>query len=72
MVGRAPSTSRRKGSTPVGLSDRDYMKRTPEELRRDYGVTPRSRVRLDSRTMAWIVGLVVATYAARRIGIPIP
>jgi hypothetical protein len=48
------------------------MKRTPEELRRDYGVTPRSRVRLDSRTMAWIVGLVVATYAARRIGIPIP
>jgi hypothetical protein len=55
----------------VGLADRDYMKRTPEELRRDYGVSPRSRDRVSDEAIVWIVALAVGAYVLRRLGLPV-
>ena len=56
----------------VGLHDRDYMKRTPEELRRDYGLGDRSRVTISPEAVVWIIVLGVALYVLRRIGVPLP
>jgi hypothetical protein len=55
----------------MGLADRDYMKRTPEELRRGYGVSPRRRTRLSHEAIVWIAGLAVASYVLHRLGFPV-
>jgi hypothetical protein len=54
------------------------MKRTPEKLRRDYGVSTTPRVRLSGEAMAWIVSVALAVYVlgrlglAARLGVPLP
>jgi hypothetical protein len=75
---RQASTLTLRKDGAVGLSDRDYMKRTPEELRRDYDASVPSRVRLSGEALAWVVGVAIALYVlgqlglAARLGIPLP
>jgi hypothetical protein len=55
----------------VGLADRDYMRRTPEELRRDYRAAPQRRTRLSHEAIVWIAALAIASYVLRRLGFPV-
>jgi hypothetical protein len=47
----------------MGLAERDYMKRTPEELDALYRSTSPSRSNLSSESMLWIVGVTVVMIA---------
>jgi hypothetical protein len=47
----------------MGLAERDYMKRTPEELDSLYRSTSPSRTNLSSESMMWIVVATVVMIA---------
>jgi hypothetical protein len=53
----------------MGLADRDYMKRTPEELDSLYRASSPPRVNLRGDAMVWMVVFFVVGIAARQLAV---